>query len=332
MGINHLQPEAPFVMRYKTSTALFSLAVASSLVGSLAEPVRVLDRDFPDPSITQTPDGWYSFGTTSGGRNVQVAHSTDFVAWEFLEDHDALPGLPEWVADEPMVWAPDVIQQDDGRYIMYYARIREDVDRHYLGVATSSAIEGRYCPVEHPLACPIEQGGAIDAAGFKDDDGTVYVTYKVDGSRLTTDDGEVHPTPLVLQEVKGDGFTPVGEPVTLLDRTHEDGPLIEAPVIVKSDGFYYLFFSSHLFNNPDYDSKYATAPSVAGPYTRKGRVVAPGDPSSVGPLSGPGGADITEDGTKFVFHANLDNESPAGGRGLYATAVTLAGGKSFFRT
>ncbi|KAL4959285.1 glycoside hydrolase family 43 protein [Aspergillus stella-maris] len=315
------------------SVALFSLAVASSVVGSTAEPVRVLDRDFPDPSIIKTADGYYSFATTSGGRNVQVAHSADFVTWEFLDDHDALPGpFPDWVDAEPMVWAPDVFQRDDGKFVMYYSARPAGDGKHCLGVATSSAIEGPYTPQDESWACPLEKGGAIDAAGFQDDDGTLYVTYKIDGSALNTGGSEFHPTPLVLQEVKADGFTRVGDTVTLLDRTDEDGPLIEAPAIVKADGFYYLFYSSHLFDSPDYDSKYATAPSVTGPYTRVGRVLAPGDPSNVGPLSGPGGADITEDGTKFVFHANRNNQDPTGGRALYITRVSLAGGKALTLT
>ncbi|KAL2814364.1 glycosyl hydrolase [Aspergillus cavernicola] len=227
-----------------------------------------------------------------------------------------------------MVWAPDVFQRDDGRYIMYYsAAPREDDRRHCLGVATASAIEGPYSPIDSPFACPLEQGGAIDAAGFRDDDGTFYVVYKVDGSALNTDEN-YHPTPLVLQELESDGYTPVGDPVTLIDRDDSDGPLIEAPSIVKVDGTYYLFFSSHLFNSPDYDSKYATAPSVMGPWTRVGRLLAPGDPSNVGPLSGPGGADISQDGTMLVFHANLNGQDPTEGRGLYATRVTLSDGEA----
>ncbi|KAL4885392.1 glycosyl hydrolase [Aspergillus karnatakaensis] len=228
-----------------------------------------------------------------------------------------------------MVWAPDVFQRDDGRYIMFYSAVpREDTRRHCLGWASASAIEGPYTPSdsETAWACPLDKGGAIDAAGFRDSDGTLYITYKVDGSALNTDEN-YHPTPLVLQEVKDDGHTPDGEPVTLLDRIEEDGPLTEAPSIVKVDGTYYLLYSSHMFNSPDYDAKFATAPSVAGPYTRVGSVVSPRDPSDVGPLSGPGGADISEDGTKLLFHANLNNEDPTGGRGLYATGVSLKDGK-----
>ncbi|KAL3441296.1 putative arabinan-endo 1,5-alpha-L-arabinase [Aspergillus insuetus] len=308
------------------SVTLALLAVAGL---ALSEPVRVLDRDFPDPSIIQTNDGFYSFATTSGGRNVQVAHSSDFDSWEFLDGHDALPGpFPEWVADEPMVWAPDVFQRDDGRYIMYFsAAPREDSRRHCLGVATASAIEGPYSPLDGPWACPLEQGGAIDAAGFRDDDGTLYIVYKVDGSALNTGDSESHPTPLVLQEVEVDGYTAVGDPVTLLDHNDSEDPLIEAPAIAKVDGTYFLFYSSHMFDSPDYDSRYATAPSVAGPYTRVRQVVAPGDESNVGPLSGPGGADISEDGTKLLFHANRNGENPRGGRALYAARVSMVDGR-----
>ncbi|KAL5040929.1 hypothetical protein BDW71DRAFT_24575 [Aspergillus fruticulosus] len=315
------------------ASALLSLAIGSSIPAG--DPIRVLNRDFADPAIINTPDGWYAFATNSGGRNVQVALSSDFDRWEFLEDHDALPRpFPDWVADEPSPWAPDVFQRGDGTYVMYYSAIpRADQRRHCLGVATSSAIEGPYTPVggQEAWACPLDQGGAIDASCFRDDDGTIYVAYKVDGSALNTGDGEpYHPTPLVLQRVEDDGYTKVGEAVTLLDRDDSDGPLIEAPSLVKADGLYYLFYSSHMFNSPDYDSKYATAPSVAGPYTRVGRVVAPGDPSNVGPLSGPGGADVSADGTKFVFHANINNQDPSGGRAMYAVRVRLEGGEVTF--
>ncbi|KAL4902177.1 hypothetical protein BDW74DRAFT_65069 [Aspergillus multicolor] len=317
------------------ASALLLLSLTLGSTFSAAEPVRVLNRDFADPAIIETPDGWYAFATTSGGRNVQVAHSSDSDNWDFLEDHDALPGpYFDWVADDPQPWAPDVFQRADGQYVMYYSAIpRADERRHCLGVATSSAIEGPYTPVggDDAWACPLDQGGAIDASGFRDDDGTLYVAYKVDGSALNTEgDENYHPTPLVLQEVEDDGYTKVGDAATLIDRDDSDGPLVEAPSVVKADGVYYLFYSSHMFNSPDYDSKYATAPSVAGPYTRRGRVVAPGDPSNVGPLSGPGGADISADGTKFVFHANINNEDPSGGRAMYATRVSLQGGDVTF--
>jgi len=39
---------------------------------------------------------------------------------------------------------------------------------HCVGAALSNSITGPYIPQAQPLACPLAQGGAIDAAGFKD--------------------------------------------------------------------------------------------------------------------------------------------------------------------
>ena len=89
--------------------------LALSLLSSYAwaESWQVIDSDFPDPNVIHTEDGYYAFGTTSGGINAQVAHSSDFNTWDKL-DTDALPGpFPDWVKDDthPGIWAPDVIQR-----------------------------------------------------------------------------------------------------------------------------------------------------------------------------------------------------------------------------
>lgn len=56
---------------------------------------------------------------------------------------------------------------------MYFSALTsQDTKKHSIGVATSKSIKGPYTPKDKPLACPLDQGGAIDAAGFQDDDGT----------------------------------------------------------------------------------------------------------------------------------------------------------------
>lgn len=78
----------------------------------LAEPIRVLDTDFPDPCLVQTYDGYYAFSTNGDGINVRIASSDDFKSWDLLTGVDALPGpFPSWVGSDPAVWAPDVIQR-----------------------------------------------------------------------------------------------------------------------------------------------------------------------------------------------------------------------------
>lgn len=89
-----------------------SLLVASAL-SVFAAPVRVLNTDFPDPSLIRSDNGWYSFATAGNGVQVQVATSSDFKTWELLKGHDAIPGpFPDWTKkDNPQVWAPDVIKR-----------------------------------------------------------------------------------------------------------------------------------------------------------------------------------------------------------------------------
>lgn len=203
--------------------------------------------------------------------------------------------------------------------------------KHCVGVATSPNVTGPYTPTNDPIACPLDSGGAIDIAGYIDDDAnkTMYVVYKVDGSNLDSGD-DVYPTPIMLQEMTSDGITPVGSAIQLLDRDPNggDGPLIEAPSLIKSDGIYYLTFSSSMFNTPQYDSSYAYATDIIGPWAKQHSPYAPllvtGDASSAGTLMGPGGSSFAKDGTKLAFHADVNGENVDNGRALYVANITLA--------
>ena len=194
---------------------------------------------------------------------------------------------------------------------------------HCVGAATSANIEGPYAPAANPLVCPLGQGGAIDASGFKDVDGQHFVVYKVDGNALGKGGAcnnmvePIMPTPIMLQKLAADAVTPVGAPVQILDRDFRDGPLVEAPSMARSrDGTYFLFFSSNCWDSTEYDVTWATAPALAGPYTKRGPLYVHGTHG----LQSPGGMDIDQDGTHMAFHANF-----RGSRQLYTTQVSLQG-------
>jgi beta-xylosidase len=197
---------------------------------------------------------------------------------------------------------------------------------HCVGVAVSEGTNpsGPYQPVDQPLACPVQYGGAIDPSPFRDHDGKLYVVYKADGNSVghggdcNNGNPPLVPTPILLQELENDGVTPIGDPVQILDRTPNDGPLVEAPRIIRtSGGVYFLSFSSHCFSSPQYNVKYATSTFVKGPYDRASMpLLQTGDYG----LTSPGGASISRDGTKMVFHANCPT-----GRCMYATAVEITG-------
>lgn len=223
------------------------------------------------------------------------------------------------------------MHQDDGKYIMYYSATAADGGKkHCIGAASSNNITGPYTPHNESLACPLDKGGAIDAAGFYDDE-TYYVVYKVDGNGLNNGNGTQHPTPLLLQELDDDAMSPVGKPTELLDRIDSDGPLVEAPSLLKLNGTYYLSYSTHMFNTKGYDMSFATASSLTGPYERArdsdNPVLGSGDPSDSGKLVGPGGSDFSEDGTKIVFHAFENGEDMKKGRAMYIADIEVSDGK-----
>ena len=216
--------------------------------------------------------------------------------------------------------------QDDGSFVMYYtASTANDSALHCTAAATASSVMGPYTPMgDEPWECSEEMGGAIDPSGFRDNDGTRYVTFKIDGNSIghggACNNGvaPIIPTPIMLQQVQSDGVTKVGPAFTILMNEPSDGPLVEAPSLIRSSGGNYtLFYSSNCFTSTAYDVAYATAPNITGPYTRAGSLFT----STVGMVS-PGSADIDADGKHLVFHSNSPN-----GRALFTATVDVTGSK-----
>ncbi|KAK3341858.1 glycosyl hydrolase [Lasiosphaeria hispida] len=314
------------------SLPLLGLAAQAGL--SLAAPAPTLGNlDFPDPSITWDPQtsAWYAFATQGNGHNTQAAHSPSLHGpWTFLPHIDLLPVPGPWVdAVHPDIWAPDVryLPATDS-FVLYYSGLHAASPYHCIGTATAPNITGPYTAAAEPFACPLADGGAIDASGFVDEAARArYVVYKVDGSSkgaggpCGNGDPPGLPTPIRLQQVDfRDGVTPVGEATVILDRDPAvDGPLIEAPSLVKANGTYVLFYSSHCYNVPEYDVKYATAKEITGPYKRQPELM--GKASDTFELEATGGASSVAGGGTMVLHANC----PAG-RCMYQTDFAVEDG------
>ncbi|KAJ7631647.1 Arabinanase/levansucrase/invertase [Mycena polygramma] len=304
---------------------LAQLSNATFTKRSIAGPV--IHQDFADPSHIWVPqeNWWFAFATNGGGHNVQVASSADFNSWT-VENDMMLPHLPAWVNQGGAnVWAPMVIQLADNSFVLYYsATSAANTKSHCIGAATSTNIRGPYTPVEATIACPTGQGGAIDPAGHHHPSGDIYVVYKIDGNNIghggppgSCNNGiaPIVSTPIMLQKVAADGFTPVGAPVQILDRSDADVPLVEAPSLIAVNGVFFLFFSSGCYSELSYDLSYATA-------TRKRR--RPLLVSGTYGLRAPGGATFAKDGSKVVFHAFLGADIK-GGRGMWTGVPTFNG-------
>lgn len=300
----------------------------------------VLNIDFPDPSLIEGPDRqWYAFATasTTFGSHKLVQYATaanPLGPWKYVNE-DLLRGNAGAWTNQRDIWAPDVRKVDDGTYVMYYtAALAKNARVHCLGVATAAKVTGPWSVADKYWQCDEDRGGSIDSSGFHDDEArTRWVVYKIDGNARGNGGScgnsvpPIQSTPIMLQQVGGDGVTRIGDPVQILDRTDADGPLVEAPNIVRSsDGGYVLFYSSHCFDSPEYNVLYATASAVTGPYTRASR---PFLETHMFNLTSPGGGTIAvpEEGSDDVtlFHARCP--SPVGGsnRCLFASSFTETG-------
>jgi beta-xylosidase len=314
------------------------LALTRQLESTRATPQPSLSSktNFPDPSIIHDPisGNFYAYATVSGKINTQIATSKTAKGPWTLTGKDALPTPGSWTyTSDPQIWAPDVHYLPDRQnnsYVMYYSGRSNNVTSHHcVGVAYADSPTGPFVDDSADAwACPLDQGGAIDAAGFYDKvEDKRYVVYKVDGSSLCPggacgNEPANCPTPILLQEVSvADGKTKIGAAVQIMDRDDTDGPLIEAPNLVRIGGLYVMFFSSHCFNSPDYDIKYAVSDNITGPYVRPVAELLGPSTTDRWNLSAPGGATSLPDGGFMLFHANC-----AGGRCLYQTEFSFENG------
>ncbi len=232
---------------------------------SYANPV--LDKDFPDPALILSPDGYYyAYGTQTlrGGEwiNIQVARSANLVDWEHLGD--ALPDKPDWARQTQDFWAPSVIF-DGSTYYMYYSATPDVCHLpeagHCLAVATSSSPQGPFVDMGMPLLL-----GAgfefIDPMAFDDPVTGKHLLYWGSGFQ-----------PIKVQELAEDrlSFAQGSEPVDLVWPNPRKGAfprLVEAAWVIHHEGCYYLFYSGDNCCGPnaEYSVMVARSHSATGPF------------------------------------------------------------------
>jgi beta-xylosidase len=217
----------------------------------------VYDANFPDPHIIRADGKYYAYSTNASGANVPTLRSENLVDWTVGED--AMPELAPWTAPGK-TWAPEVLHRRDGKYVLYYTAASAASGKQCIGHALSNSPGGPFVDRdEEPFICQVDQGGSIDASPFVDD-GAIYLFWKNDGNCCGLD------TFIYAQKLSADGLEREGEPVKLLTQDAAwEGGLVEAPVMWKHAGQYYLFFSANAYYNESYAVGYATCEGQLGP-------------------------------------------------------------------
>ncbi|PXY32681.1 hypothetical protein BAY60_03120 [Prauserella muralis] len=276
---------------------------------SKTAPRPQLAENFPDPEVSRF--GGWQYGYATGSKQQRVPYAMADAGghnWRLLGD--ALPTPPAWAAPDVGAWAPDVSRRPRGDYLMYFSMARAGDRLMCLGAALAPTPAGPFQPVgREPLLCQPELHGTIDPASFVRSDGSRYLLYKTDS----------HPARIWLRPTTPDGLRLAGPAVELLraDRPHEDG-VVEAPVLVERPSAFVLLYAANDFRSRAYQTRYATAPTLGGPYTKAGRALLTTD--SVGVRS-PGGADVA--GHRLYFHGWLPGAKSV--RALYGAPLRWDG-------
>jgi beta-xylosidase len=256
----------------------------------------VYDANFPDPFIVRKGATYHAYATNNDEANVPTLRSEDLVDWR--EARDAMPELGSWVTPGK-TWAPEVLRREDGKYVLYYTAASTEAGRQCIGHAVGDAPEGPFVDRdEEPFICQAEEGGSIDASPFVDEDGTLYLCWKNDGNAIGRD------TYIYVQKMSPDGLELVGEPTRLIKQDAGwEGALVEAPLMWKREGRYYLFYSANAFYDETYAVGYATCEGPLGPCEKASEnpILKTGNGAV-----GPGHVAVIEDGageTWVAYHA-----------------------------
>ncbi|WP_165970665.1 family 43 glycosylhydrolase [Actinomadura sp. 6K520] len=291
---------------------------------SPVEPV--LEGSFADPTVIKVAGTYFAYGTNNADAIMPVATAPSPTGPWRSAPGDGLAHLPAWAA-QGWTWAPEVVPPRDGSrtYVLYFTARRKDSDHQCIGAATASSPAGPFVPsAGEPLVCPLDLGGAIDAASYIDTDGARYLLYKTDGRETAA----IH-----LVSLNPDGLSLAGEPKRIMGRGAGEPVLVEAPDLVRRGGKYVLFYSSGWYFQPNYQTRYAVASSIEGPYEK---ATAPLQSTEAyrGGIEGPGSADVLTDetGDYLVFHGILDyHDESKVTRGMYIARLGWDGARPAVR-
>lgn len=288
-----------------------------------AEPVYC--EDFADPFVLSTGAAVgtriFAYATNTSDSVLPVLSTGSLLRSEEIDD--ALAELPSW-SEPGAVWAPSVLERDDGGLVLYYTTTHRESGLQCISRAVADDPLGPFVDRSTgPIVCPADLGGAIDPSPFVTDDGTAYLLWKNDGNCCDI------LTRIWIQRLSDDREEVTGEPSELIAADQRwEGGVVEGPSMVEHDGRFHLFYSANAWDTAAYAIGHARCEAPAGPCTKSGTT--PWLASSEG-VQGPGGQELFDSGgdeLQMVFHAWPGEVGyDAGGfRSLFTTGIDFVDG------
>ena len=224
-------------------------------------------RHVHDPTVIKEGDTFYLFSTRAG---ISVRCSTDLVRWRLCGD--VFGHLPQWaVEDVPGLrglWAPDV-SYFNGRYHLYYSASTFGKNRSSIGLATNRTLDSsseRYRWEDQGKvisSTSTDDWNAIDPNIVLDEQGQPWLSFGSfwGGIKLR----RIDPATGKLSAADETLYSLASRP-----RSKELPGAVEAPVIFRKNGYYYLFVSFDFCcrgEKSTYHIRVGRSRRVTGPYT-----------------------------------------------------------------
>lgn len=289
--------------------AALSLALAAAAApASYSNPLSRADA--PDPGVAfDAASGLYFSGTTTGGAPCFALRSSpDLATWTDLGFAFAADALPAWVSPtNPSCWAPELHNVSGGWRMLYVARTRAGVLS--VGIATSAAPAGPWADVGAPVVTAAQ--GQIDPTLARDEAGALVLIWKTDGNA----DGRPCPIRYAPLNDAATALAPGADWSATQLITNDlawEGPVVEAPWVVKRNDTWYLFYSGNGYGDTSYAVGVARSRALRGPYIKHGAPILATQPGAKS-LTGPGHCSVlpARDGvTAIVYHAHVDPTAP----------------------
>jgi arabinan endo-1,5-alpha-L-arabinosidase len=187
------------------------------------------DLGVHDPAILETSGGFVIFAT---GPGIRVKRSYDLLTW--MDEGHVFQANPDWIASAVPrasdLWAPD-ISYFGGKYHLYYSASSFGSRESCIGHATATDLSVLDFVDQGPVVCTTDADdyNAIDPALIIDEEGVAWLAFGSFWSGIK------------LIRLDADGARSGTELHALASRG--DAEAIEAPFLVRRDGYYYLFVS-----------------------------------------------------------------------------------------
>ncbi|HEY3026538.1 MAG TPA: arabinan endo-1,5-alpha-L-arabinosidase [Pyrinomonadaceae bacterium] len=267
-------------------------------------------RQVHDPGIIKDGDTYYLFSTRAG---IAVRCSKDLVSWRLCGD--VFAHLPQWaVKDVPGLrglWAPDV-SYFNGKYHLYYSVSTFGSNRSSIGLATNQTLDPNSSEYRWQdqgkiiSSYPTDDWNAIDPNIVLDEEGQPWLSFGSFWSGIKL--RKIDPETGQLSARNTTLYSLASRP-----RTPESPGAIEAPAIIRKNGYYYLFVSFDFCCRgvaSTYNIRVGRSRLLTGPYVdRAGKPMMEGGGTIVVTSAkrwhGPGHCAVLQErsGDKLVYHA-----------------------------